>query len=396
MVKPLDGILVIDLSRVLAGPYCTMELADMGATIVKIEIPGSGDDTRAYGPPFLNGESTYFMSVNRNKKSLTLNLKHERGKEILRQLLQKGDVLVENFRPGTLDGLGFSYDAVHALNPKLIYCSISGFGQTGPYAQRPGYDLIAQAEGGVMSLTGEPDGAPMKVGLSFADITAGMNAFAGILLALLARQRTGEGQRVDVSLLDGQVSLLTYQSGIYFATGKSPERLGNQHPSITPYETFEASDGHIIIACGNQGFWERFCKLAGLEHLLADERFMTMKKRVENRLELTPLVTATVRRRMRQEWYELLDREGIPCGLIKDVAEVCTDPQVLAREMVVQLNHPTAGPIRVNGVPIKLSATPGEVQDPAPLLGQHTDEILADILGYTASQIAELRQLKAV
>jgi crotonobetainyl-CoA:carnitine CoA-transferase CaiB-like acyl-CoA transferase len=396
MGKPLDGLLVIDLSRVLAGPYCTMELADMGATVVKIEIPGSGDDTRAYGPPFLHGESTYFMSVNRNKMSLTLNLKHIRGKEIFRQLLQKGDVLVENFRPGTLDGLGFGYDAVHALNPKLIYCSISGFGQTGPYAQRPGYDLIAQAEGGVMSLTGAPDDPPLKVGLSFADITAGMNAFSGILLALLARQQTGEGQRVDVSLLDCQVALLTYQAGIYFATGKSPDRLGNKHPSITPYETFEASDGHIIIACGNQGFWEKFCKLAGLDDLLADDRFTTMKKRVENRHELTPLVAASVKTRTRREWYNLLDREGIPCGLIKNVAEVCTDPQVLARDMVVQLNHPTAGPIRVNGVPIKLSTTPGEVKDPPPLLGQHTDTILADILGYTADQIAELRQLKAV
>ena len=396
MVKPLDGILVIDLSRVLAGPYCSMELADMGATVIKVEIPGSGDDTRAYGPPFLNGESTYFMSVNRNKKSLTLNLKHARGKEILRQLLEKGDVLVENFRPGTLDGLGFGYDAVHALNPRLIYCSISGFGQTGPYAQRPGYDLIAQAEGGVMSLTGEPEAAPIKVGLSFADITAGMNAFSGILLALLARQQTGEGQRIDVSLLDCQVSLLTYQAGIFFATGKSPERLGNKHPSITPYETFEARDGHIIIACGNQGFWEKFCKLAGVEDLLADDRFTTMKKRVENRAELTPLVAAAVRTRTRQEWYELLEREGIPCGLIKDVAEVCTDPQVLARGMVARLNHPTAGPISVNGVPIKLSATPGEVKDPPPLLGQHTDEILSEVLGYTPDQIAEVRRLKAV
>jgi crotonobetainyl-CoA:carnitine CoA-transferase CaiB-like acyl-CoA transferase len=396
MVKPLDGILVIDLSRVLAGPYCSMELADMGATVIKVEIPGSGDDTRAYGPPFLNGESTYFMSVNRNKKSLTLNLKHARGKEILRQLLEKGDVLVENFRPGTLDGLGFGYDAVHAMNPRLIYCSISGFGQTGPYAQRPGYDLIAQAEGGVMSLTGEPEAAPIKVGLSFADITAGMNAFSGILLALLARQQTGEGQRIDVSLLDCQVSLLTYQAGIFFATGKNPERLGNKHPSITPYETFEARDGHIIIACGNQGFWEKFCKLAGIENLLTDDRFTTMKKRVENRAELTPLVAAAVRTRTRQEWYELLEREGIPCGLIKDVAEVCTDPQVLARDMVARLQHPTAGPISVNGVPIKLSATPGEVKDPPPLLGQHTDEILSEVLGYTPDQIAEVRQLNAV
>jgi crotonobetainyl-CoA:carnitine CoA-transferase CaiB-like acyl-CoA transferase len=396
MTKPLDGILVIDLSRVLAGPYCTMELADMGATVIKIELPGSGDDTRAYGPPFLNGESTYFMSVNRNKKSLTLNLKHPQGKEILRQLLQKADVLVENFRPGTLDGLGFGYDTVHTFNPKLIYCSISGFGQTGPYAQRPGYDLIAQAEGGVMSLTGQPHDPPLKVGLSFADITAGMNAFSGILLALLTRQRTGEGQRVDVSLLDCQVALLTYQAGIYFATGNNPERLGNKHPSITPYETFEASDGHIIIACGNQGFWEKFCKLAGLEHLLADDRFTTMKKRVENRAELTPLVAVAVKTRTRQAWYDLLDREGIPCGLIKNVAEVCTDPQVLARDMVVQLNHPTAGTISVNGVPIKLSATPGAVKDPPPLLGEHTDGILADILGYTVDQIAELRQLKAV
>jgi crotonobetainyl-CoA:carnitine CoA-transferase CaiB-like acyl-CoA transferase len=396
MVKPLDGIVVIDLSRVLAGPYCTMALGDMGATVIKIELPGSGDDTRAYGPPFLNGESTYFMSVNRNKKSLTLNLKHEQGKEILRQLIRRADVLVENFRPGTLDGLGFGYEAAHTLNPRVVYCSISGFGQTGPYAQRPGYDLIAQAEGGVMSLTGDPDGPPVKVGLSFADITAGMNAFAGITLALLARERTGEGQRIDVSLLDCQVSLLTYQAGIYFATGQNPPRLGNKHPSITPYETFEASDGYIIIACGNQGFWERFCKLAGLEHLLADDRFTTMKKRVENRASLTPLVAAAVRTRTRQEWFELLDREGIPCGLIKDVAEVCTDPQILARDMVVQLQHPTAGPISVNGIPIKLSATPGEIKDAPPLLGQHTDEVLSEILGYTPSQIAELRQIKAV
>jgi crotonobetainyl-CoA:carnitine CoA-transferase CaiB-like acyl-CoA transferase len=396
MVKPLDGLLVIDLSRVLAGPYCTMQLADMGATVIKIEIPGNGDDTRAYGPPFLNGESTYFMSVNRNKQSLTLNLKHARGKEILQRLLQKGDVLVENFRPGTLDGLGFGYDAVHALNPRLIYCCISGFGQTGPDALRPGYDLIAQAEGGVMSLTGEPDGSPVKVGLSFADITAGMNAFSGILLALLAQQRTGEGQLVDVSLLDCQVALLTYQAGIYFATGKSPERLGNKHPSITPYETFEASDGHLIIACGNQGFWEKFCKLAALESLLADDRFTTMKKRVENRAELTPLVTAAIKTRTRREWYELLDREGIPCGLIKNVAEVCTDPQVLARDMVVPLEHPAAGTIRVNGVPIKLSKTPGKVTDPPPLLGQQTDAILSEILGYTPAEIAELRQLQAI
>lgn len=396
MGKPLDGILVIDLSRVLAGPYCTMALADMGATVLKVEMPGSGDDTRAYGPPFLNGESTYFLSVNRNKKSLTLNLKHEQGKEILRRLMRQGDVLVENFRPGTLDSLGFGYDAVHALNPRLIYCSVSGFGQTGPYAQRPGYDLVVQGEGGVMSLTGDPDGPPMKVGNSFADTTAGLNAFAGILLALLARQRTGEGQWVDVSLLDCQVSLLTYQAGIYFATGTSPQRMGNQHPSITPYETFECSDGYINIAAGNQGFWEKFCKLAGLEHLLADERFSTMKKRVENRGALTPLIAAVVRTRTRQQWFELLEREGIPCGLIKTVAEVCTDPQVLARDMVLTLPHPTAGPIKVNGIPIKLSETPGEVQAPPPLLGQHTDEVLADILGYTASQIAALRQANVV
>jgi crotonobetainyl-CoA:carnitine CoA-transferase CaiB-like acyl-CoA transferase len=396
MVRPLDGILVIDLSRVLAGPYCTMALGDMGATVIKIEMPGSGDDTRAYGPPFLNGESTYFMSVNRNKKSLTVNLKHDQGKEILRQLIRRADVLVENFRPGTLDGLGFGYEATHTLNPRLVYCSISGFGQTGPDAQRPGYDLIAQAEGGVMSLTGDPDGPPMKVGLSFADITAGMNAFAGIGLALLARERTGEGQRIDVSLLDCQVSLLTYQAGIYFATGQNPPRLGNKHPSITPYETFEASDGYIIIACGNQGFWEQFCKLAGVEHLLADERFTTMKKRVENRQVLTPLVAAVVRTRTRQEWREILDREGIPCGLIKDVADVCTDPQILARDMVVQLQHPTAGPISVNGIPIKLSATPGEIKDAPPLLGEHTDDVLSEILGYTPSQIAELRRSNAV
>ncbi len=390
MTKPLSDIKVLDLSRVLAGPYCTMMMADMGADVIKVEQPGKGDDTRGYGPPFLNGESTYFMSVNRNKRSMTLNMKNERGKEVLTGLIRQADVLVENFRPGTLEKLGFGYDAVRELNPRLVYCSISGYGHTGPAAHFPGYDLIVQGEGGIADITGEADGPPMKVGTSQADIVAGMNAFSGILLALLSRQQTGEGQKIDIALLDCQISLLTYQAAIYFATGESPKRIGNQHPSIAPYETYRSKDGYVNVGCGNEVIWQRFCNAAGLGFLLEDARFSTNADRVAHRVELNEALEPVLRQRTTTEWVDLLRGQGIPAGPIHSVKEALEHPQTIARDMVVRMEHPRAGDIGLTGIQIKLSGTPGEIVLPPPQLGQHTAEILVDWLGFGPQEIKKL------
>lgn len=392
MTKPLAGIKVLDLTRVLAGPYCTMMLADMGADVAKVERPGAGDDTRAFGPPFLNGESAYFLSINRNKRSLTLNLKHEKALQIMRQLLETTDVVVENFRPGTMESFGFGYEAVQAFNPRIIFCSISGYGHSGPDAKLPGYDLIIQGEGGIASLTGDPDGPPYKVGSSQADIVAGMMGFQGILLALLARNQTGQGQKIDIGMLDCQVALLTYQAGIYFATGESPNRMGNQHPTITPYETYRCQDGYINLACGNDNLWRNFCRAIGQEAWIDDPRFHTNADRVEHRRQLGALLEPVIMQKPGQAWIDILQANGIPCGLIQSVGQVCDSPQVQAREMVVPLDHPKAGPIRVTGVPIKLSATPGAVTAPPPLLGEHTSEILNDWLQIPATEVESLRQ----
>ncbi len=394
--RPLAGLRILDLTRVLAGPYCTMMLADMGADVVKVERPGAGDDTRGYGPPFLGGESTYFMSINRNKRGMTLDLKHERGLTVLRQMLETADVVVENFRPGLMDRLGYGYEAVREINPKLIYCSISGYGGTGPDAALPGYDLIIQGEGGIASLTGDEDGQPFKVGTSQADIVAGMMACQGILLALIARERTGLGQKVDIGMLDCQVALLTYQAGIYFATGGSPTRMGNRHPSIVPYETFECRDGYLNVACGNEAIWRRFCDAADLERLAEDPRFRTNADRVKYADDLRAVLGARMLEQTTAEWIEALQAAGVPAGRIDSVREVCERPQVLARDMVVELEHPRAGPIRVTGVPVKLSETPGAVDTPPPVLGQHTDEILVDWLGKSGAEIAELRRQDVV
>jgi len=397
-MKPLDGILVIDLSRILSGPYCSMMMADMGAEVIKVEIPGKGDDTREFGPPFVNGESTFFMSINRNKKSLTLNLADKEGKEILRRLIEKGDVVIENFRYGVMDRLGFSYDYIKKINPRAVFCSISGFGHSGPYRERPGYDVMIQGEGGVMSLTGEPGGLPMKVGVSQADITAGLLAYSGILLALISRGKTGEGQHIDISMLDGQVALLTYHAASYFVTGENPPRLGNRHPTIAPYEPVKTGDGkeYIILAVGNDSIWQKFCKLVNRGELITNPMFATNPKRVENHDALLPIVEQILSAKSKREWLALLTDAGIPCGDIKTVKEVCTDPQVLAREMVVDLDHSVAGKIKVTGIPIKMSATPGEVLTPPPTLGQHTDEILSKTLGYSKEKIEELKKNKVV
>ncbi len=391
MPKPLEGLRVLDMTRVLAGPYCTMMLGDMGADVVKVERPGAGDDTRGYGPPFIRGESAYFMSVNRNKRSLTLDLKRPEGLELLRKLLERADVLVENFRPGTMAAFGSGYEQAKQRNPRLVYCSISGYGHTGPKSELPGYDLIIQGEGGIASLTGDPDGPPFKVGTSQADIVSGLLALQGILLALFTRERTGQGQLVDIGMLDGQVALLTYQAGIYFATGESPTRIGNKHPSISPYETFRCADGYVNVACGNERLWQRFCDAAGLGDLPEDPRFRTNADRVAHADALHALLEPVMMGRGATDWIDRLRSRGIPCGRIRTVQEVCEDPQVLARDMVVALEHPEAGPIRVTGVPIKLSDTPGAVEAPPPSLGQHTAEVLSDWLNMSEADVDHLR-----
>jgi crotonobetainyl-CoA:carnitine CoA-transferase CaiB-like acyl-CoA transferase len=395
-MKPLDHIHVVDLSRILAGPYCSMMLGDMGAEVIKIEPVEEGDGTRGWGPPFLQGESAYFLSVNRNKKSLTLDLKQKEGQYILKELIQRSDVVLENFRPGTLDKLGFGYETVRELNPRVVYCSISGFGHTGPYKNKPGFDVVLQGEGGIMSLTGDPDGPPMKVGVAQADMVSGMLAFHGILLALLVRERTGKGQKVDISMLDGQVALLSYQAGIYFATGKVPMRKGNQHPTIAPYETFEAADGYINVAVGTEGLWAKFCEVMGRSTLKDDPRFRKNADRIQNHKELNTVLDPLFKEKRVAEWIVKLEAVGIPCGQIKNVAEVCQDPQVLAREMVASLPHPTIGEVRMTGIPIKLSDTPGALESPPPLLGQHTEEVLQRVLGYRAEDIQLLREKKVI
>lgn len=376
-VKPLDGIRVVDLSRILAGPYCSMLLSDFGADIIKIENPDKGDDTRAYGPPFVAGESVYFLSVNRGKRSLALDLKSPEGRRILTKLIRQSDVLIENFRRDFLPSIGFGYDAVATLNPKIIYASVTGYGHTGPWADRPGYDLAVQGQSGIMSLTGDPAGPPYKTGTSLADLTAGLYATLGILLALQARHRTGRGQKVDVSLLDGQVSFLTYQAGIYFGTGKTPLRKGNQHPTIVPYETFKARDRYFNLAVGNDRLWAQFCDLLGRPDL--KEKFPTNPQRVEQHDKLLPILQDIFAGKTADEWLALLEKAGIPCGPIYSVAEVLEHPQVRAREMVVERPHPKLGKVRMTGVPIKLSETPGEAGAAPPLLGQHTEEILREL-----------------
>ena len=392
---PLDGITVVDLTRVLSGPYCTMLLADMGARVIKIEQPGRGDDTRGWGPPFIAGESAYFLSVNRNKESVTLNLKSSEARGLLERLIAKADVLVENFRPGTLARLGLGYEQLAPRFPRLIHCSISGFGQSGPKRDLPGYDAVIQAEGGLMSITGPAGGAPYRLGVAIADIIAGVFAAHGVALALLARERTGQGQRVDVGMLDSVAALLTYQAGIYFATGTAPTRLGNRHPTIVPYETFAASDGEFVIAVGNDEQWRTFCAAAGLEPLGRDPRFLTNRQRVSGYDDLRPLLAAHLETRTCRDWIETLTRAGIPCGAVRGIDEVLGDPQLVAREMIERVEHAVAGTLRVLGIPIKLSSTPGRVRKAPPALGQDTDRVLQGDLECSADQIAEWRS-KAV
>ena len=394
-MAPLDGIRVIALSRVVSGPLCTMNLADMGADVVKIEEPGRGDESRAFGPPILGGESPYYLSVNRNKRSCTVNLKRDAGKAILWRLLDTADVVVQNFRPGAMARLGLDYDAVAARHPRLIYCSISGFGDSGPDAVRPGYDLVVQGESGLMDLTGEADGPPTRIGTSIADLTAGVMAAQGITLALYARQTTGRGQHVKIAMLDAVASLLTYNAGNYFATGESPTRRGNDHPSVVPYQTLRAKDGWMNLAVANDSLWVRYCDAIERPDLRDDPRFATAPERVNHRDTLVPIIVALTAARTVQQWVDLLGAAGVPCGRIRNVAEVCTNPQLTERGKVVDRPHPTAGIVTMIGLPIELSDTPGRIQTAPPLLGEHTDDVLRDA-GYTDDEVHTFREDGAI
>lgn len=395
MSRPLEGILVVDLSRVLAGPYCTMMLGDLGAEVIKIESP-EGDDTRQWGPPYIGGESAYYLCANRNKKSIILNLKSEGAKRVLLDLVRRADILVENFRVGTMQKMGLDYQRLRDVNPRLIYSAISGYGQTGPYSNRAGYDFIAQAEGGLMSITGESDGQPMKVGVAIVDITAGLFAATAILAALHEREKSGEGQYIDVALLDSQVAWLANVASNYLISGQRPKRYGNAHANIVPYETFKTQDGYIAIGVGNDRQWQRFCEVLGKSEWAADARFITNSKRVENRTTLIPMINAVTLTQDRAQWCRLLQEAGVPCGPINSIDQVFSDAQVLHREMKVEIPHPTAGKVQLVGLPYKLSRTPAAITRHPPLLGEHTETVLKDLLGYSATVIAGLCAEKAI
>ncbi len=386
---PLAGVRILDLSRILSGPFATMIFADLGADVIKLENPRTGDDTREWAPPYQGDQSAYFLSVNRNKRGIAVDLKTAQGLEIALRLVDRADVIVENFRPGTATRLGLGYDDLRARNRGLIYASISGFGQTGPYANEPGYDAIAQALGGVMSVTGEADGEPVRVGNSAADLGAAMWAAIGILAALHERHTTGCGEWIDISLLDGQIASLTYLAGGYFASGEVPRRYGSAHPSIVPYQALQTADGHLMVAVGNDTLWRRFAPLIGLPELVDDPRFESNPQRVANRAQLIPLIERALAAKGSVAWADELSRVGIPAGSINTVAGALEHPQVIARDMVLSTEHPSAGTLRMTGSPIKLSGHTATVRRPPPTLGEHTDDVLGE-LGYSAAEIAKL------
>ncbi|MEW6456250.1 MAG: CaiB/BaiF CoA-transferase family protein [Acidobacteriota bacterium] len=392
MSGPLEGIRVLDFSRVLAGPYCSMILGDLGAEVIKVERPGTGDDTRKWGPPFINGESAYFICANRNKKSIILNLQTEKGIEIAKKLVEKSDVVIENFPPGTMEKFGIDYDTLKGINPGIIYCSITGFGPDGPYKDKTGYDLVVSAMGGLMSITGEEDGNPVKVGVAITDVLTGVFAQGAITTALFARERMKKGQRIDLSLLEVQVAALVNIGSSYLVGGVKPKRWGTAHESIVPYQAFKARDKHIIIAVGNDKIWANFCRVIGMPHLIDNPKFSTNPSRVKNRKELIGILSEIVEKKDAAEWLELFESASIPSGPINTVEEVFNDPQVLHREMLVEVDHPKAGKIKMAGIPVKYSETKANIRSHPPLLGEHTDEILSRLLGLSDKEIEVLRE----
>jgi len=391
--KPLSDITVLDLSRVLAGPYCSMMLGDLGADVIKVERPQVGDDTRRWGPPEAGGEAAYYLCVNRNKRSLTVNLKHLEGQALIRKLARQSDIVIENYMVGTLDRLGLGYEDLRKENPGIIYCSITGFGQDGPYKDQPGYDFMIQGMGGVMSFTGEPEGPPMKVGVAIVDITTGMFACSAILAALRHREKTGQGQYIDMALLDSVVAWLANVGSNYLVSGELPKRYGNAHPNIVPYQPFLTRDNtYIALAVGNDQQWQKFCQLAGLDDLAHDPRFTTNPERVKNRDTLIPLVARAMLKRPAEEWLAELGKLKIPCGPINTFDKVFSDPQLLFRGMLAEVPHPTAGTVKMVASPMKLSQTPCDIKRHPPLLGEHTDELLQAHFGLSTAEIESLRQ----
>ena len=407
MAGPLSHIKVLDLSRVLEAPWAGQNLADLGAEVIKVERPGGGDDSRAFGPPWLKDaqgadtkESAYFAAANRGKKSITINISKPEGQELVRKLATQVDVLLENYKHGDLARYGLGYEDLRKINPRLIYCSVTGFGQTGPYKERPGYDFMVQGMGGLMSITGErddlPGGGPQRVGVPIVDIMTGMYASIAVCAAIAHRAETGIGQHLDLALLDTQVAFLANQAMNYLATGEAPGRLGNAHPNIVPYQTFNTSDGAIILACGNDNLFNKFCEVAGCQTLVQDARFATNAKRVENRVELTEKLNSVFAQRSTREWVEALDQAGVANGPINNLKQVFEEPQVVARGVKIEMDHPTAGKVPLVASPMRFSATPVEYKLPPPTLGQHTDEILRDALQLGAAEIAGMRAAKIV
>jgi len=402
MPGPLAHIRVLDLSRVLAGPWTGQNLADLGAEVIKIERPGAGDDSRAFGPPWVKDragnetrDSAYFTSANRGKKSVTVNIAVAQGQALVRELARRCDVLIENYKYGDLARYGLGYDDLRESNPGLIYCSVTGFGQTGPYRQRPGYDFMIQGMGGMMSVTGEPDGAPgggpQRAGVPIADIITGMYASIAICAALAHRAQSGTGQHLDLALLDSQIALLAYQNTNYFATGVPPARIGNLHPNIVPYQPFRAADGELILACGNDNLYNKFCAAAGCPELARDPRFATNGKRVENRAELTRLLAEVFKKRSKREWLQVLEAAGVPNGPINDIAQVFEEAQVKARGVRIELDHAAAGKLPMVASPMRFSGTPIEYHRGPPVLGEHTVEVLGGLLGKSEGEMARLR-----
>ncbi len=401
--SPLSHIRILDLSRVLAGPWCSQLLADLGAEVIKIERPGSGDETRAWGPPYLKDadgkdttEAAYYLAINRNKESVTLDLAHPDGQQIVRDLAMKCDVVLENYKVGGLKKYGLDYESLSQLNPRLVYCSITGFGQNGPWADRPGYDFIIQGLGGLMSVTGEadgrPGGGPQKVGVALVDILTGLYAANAIQAALIEREKSGLGQHIDVSLLDTQVASLANLSLNYLCSGVSPKRMGNAHPNIAPYQVLASSDGHFIVAVGNDGQFRRFCEVLDLPGMADDERFATNAARVRNRAALDADIEARAATKTKHEWLAQLEAAGVPCGPINNLQEVFAEPQIAARDMVVTVPHPTAGEVKLVGNPIKLSRTPVDYRSAPPLLGEQTRAVLGELGGLTEEELRRLQQ----